>query len=102
MRRLYVFIFMAIFLIMSSCSSNKYRVVYVYSDEFKSLAEYSFKYNMEKSLDNFKTLNITSDEKFVEYFDKLLSKKKNNNNVYIISKKFSNIDISDKVKNWFI
>ena len=61
MRKLYVFIFIAIFLIMSSCSANGYDVIYIHSDEFETLAEENFKYNMEKLLDNFKVLNNAID-----------------------------------------
>lgn len=99
MRKLYVFIFMAIFLIMSSCSPNGYDVIYVHSDEFKTLAEENFKYNMEKLLDNFKVLNVSNDEKFIQYFNELSNEQKNNKNIFVISERFSNIDISDKISN---
>ena len=88
MRKLYVFIFIAIFLIMSSCSANGYDVIYIHSDEFETLAEENFKYNMEKLLDNFKVLNIPNDEEFIEYFNKLSNEQKNNKNIFIVSEKF--------------
>ena len=97
MRKLYVFIFIAIFLIMSSCSANGYDVIYIHSDEFETLAEENFKYNMEKLLDNFKVLNIPNDEEFIEYFNKLSNEQKNNKNIFIVSEKFSNVDISDRI-----
>ena len=33
----------------------------------------------------------------IEYFNKLSNEQKNNKNIFIVSEKFSNVDISDKI-----
>lgn len=98
MKKLYVLVFMLLFLSISSCSTKE-EIIYLYTDKFKSLAEESFIYNMKKLNVNFKSVNIENDNLLLDYFNDL-SDRQLKNNVFVISEGFSNVDISNKVNNY--